>query len=430
LERKTFILSFELEADFMKVSQRQTDLRRIFSIIFFPMLMFNVLGETVFQPYRDQARRMDDITLYLSLFLLIYIFIREERLGLEYKKIYLGFILLSSVYTFGFIYNNTFDHTTQFITLFLTFVFILACMKIRWTPDHLILFGHLANILIFLFMYHWISTDFITLTYKAIFGNPNVFTAFLFSLLYFQIVSIKSKTLISKIYFTAGTLANLVITFMTTSRTVVLAIAFIVGSWLILKYSRRWFYKLFFIVIGGNFVFLGTYVMLARSPFVDGMNQVSLKYTNKLLFSGRENIWGGVIDYGMTSPWIGHRVGIQMKEYLPNLPYYHTHNQYLQVFVESGFLGLFCFLLLLFFIWDAYQKNLDSHYVQWSACFFLGLLVYQNIEISLFLNMMSIGLIQWLIISIGVSQSLNGVGSSPDTIDNRTRRRRRRLSFK
>jgi O-antigen ligase len=415
----------------MMENRRQTDLRRIFSIIFFPVLMFNVLGETVLQPYRDQARTMDDITLYLSLFILIYFFIREEIFGLEYKKIYIGFVLLSSVYTVGFIYNNTSDHTTQFITLFLTFAFILACMKIRWTPDHLILFGHLANIIIFLFMYHWISTDYVTLKYKAIFGNPNVFAAFLFSILYFQIVSIKSKTLISKVYFTIGTLANLAIIFMSTSRTVVLAIAVIVGSWLILKCSKRWFYNLFFIVIGGNFVFLGTYVLLARSPFVDAMNQVSLKYSNKPFFSGRENIWGGVIDYGATSPLIGHKVGIQMKEYLPNLPYHHTHNQYLQIFVESGFFGLFCFLLLLYFIWDTYQKNLDSHYVQWSACFFLGLLVYQNIEISLFFNMMSIGLIQWLIISIGVSQSLNGVGSSPpDTVDNRSRRRRQRLSFK
>jgi O-antigen ligase len=414
----------------MMVNRRQTDLRRIFSIIFFPMLMFNVLGETILQPYRDQARIMDDITLYLSFFILIYLFISERNLELEYKRIYLGFLLVCSVYIFGFLYNNTTDQSTQIITLFLIFAFIIGCMKIRWASDHLILFGHLANTIILLFMFHWIRMDYITLKYKAIFGNPNVFAAFLLSLLYFQIVCIKSKSLISKAYFTVGTLANLVIIFMTTSRTVVLAIAVILVSWIILKYSRKLFYYLFFIFISVNFLFLGVYVWLARSPFVNPINELSFKFTNKPFFSGRENIWGGVFDYGMTSPWIGHKVGIEMKEYLPNLPYNHTHNQYLQIFVESGFLGLFCFLLLFYFIWDAFQKNLDSHYVQWSACFFLGLLVYQNIEISLFFNMMSIGLIQWLIISIGVSQSLNGVGSSPDTIDNRTRRRRRRFSFK
>lgn len=408
----------------MMENRRQTDLRRIFSIIFFPVLMFNVLGETILQPYRDQARIMDDITLYLSFFILIYLFIWERGLQTEYKKIYLGVLLITSVYIFGFLYNNTWDQSNQLITLFLSFVFIITCMKIRWKSDHLIIFGHLANIIIILFMYHWMSTDYVTLRYKGIFGNPNVFAAFLFSLLYFQIVSIKSKTLISKVYFTIGTLVNLVLIFMTTSRTVILAIGVILTSWLILKYSRKLFYKLFFIVIGGNFLFLGVYVWLASSPFVNTINELSFKYTNKPFFSGRENIWGGVIDYGMTSPWIGHKVDIQMKEYLPNLPYYHTHNQYLQIFVESGFLGLLCFLLLLYFIWDAYQKNLESHYVQWSACFFLGLLVYQNIEVSLFFNMMSIGLIQWLIMSIGVSKSIKGSESLPAVTKNRVRRHR------
>ncbi|WP_079506614.1 O-antigen ligase family protein [Mesobacillus jeotgali] len=393
----------------MLKTKREIELTRIFSILFFPLLLFNVLGETVLQPYRDQARVAVDITLVISFLLLIYLLIKDKGIGFEYKKIYLGFILLSGIYLLTHIINDNFKENEQLLLLYLTFAFIILTMKIKWRPDHIIIFGYIVNMVIIFFFFHWINNDYTLKMYKGIFGNSNVFATFLFSLLYFQAINIYNKSVINRVLFLLGTALNLILIYMTTSRAALLSVVVILGSWLLLKFSRQLFSKLFYLVIAANFLFLGLYVLLAKSSYADTINNLSLRYTQKLFFSGRENIWGDVIDFGMTSPLYGHKVGIHIKEYIFTSPVYHVHNQYLQVFVEVGFLGLFTFLLLLFFIWKSFQKNLDCNYVQWSACFFLGLLVFQNIEISLFFNMQAIGMIQWLIISIGVSMSMQKI---------------------
>ncbi|CAM3924009.1 O-antigen ligase family protein [Mesobacillus zeae] len=387
---------------------------RLFSFAFFTLLVFNVFGKTILQPYKDLALVTIDVTLYLSFFLLIYAVIKDKGYVIGYFNIYIGFILLSGIYLASHIYHGNFEQNEQLLFLFLIFVFILAVMKIKWTPSHLIIFGHLANIIILYFFFQWIGNGYIAYMYKGVFGNPNVFANFLFAILYFQVINIQKKTLGLKLYFMVGIIINLLLIFMSTSRTVWLSLAVIVGSFLVMKFSRKLFSKLFYFVLGGNFLFLITYVYLARTQYADTINDLTMKLTSKPFFSGREEFWGDVIDFGLTSPLIGHKVGIQLNEYMPGIKNVHVHNQYLQVFVESGFLGLFAFLLLLYFIWKAYQVNLDSHYVQWSACFLLGLLIYQNFEISMFSNMLSIGLIQWLGISIGVSMAIHkddGIGS-------------------
>lgn len=388
-------------------TKREAEIVKISSIVFFSLLLFNVLGETIIQPYRNLARVTDDITLYLTFLMFIYFLIRKRLISPEYLNIYLGFIFLGLSYLISHFYNTNFKQNDQLILLFLTFIFIIVLIELKWSSEQLIIIGHISNIIIFVFLFHWIDNDFTFYKYKGIFGNPNVFANLLFTLLYFQIINIKNRKIIYRFYFFIGIFINLSLIYMTTSRTVVLSVAVMFFSWLTLKFSVRLFSKLFFLIVSGNFAFLLIYVLLSKSNLANTINNLSYKYTQKVFFSGREDIWGGVINYGMTSPFFGHKVGIQIKEYLPSLPYNHTHNQFLQIFVESGFLGLFFFLLLLYFIWKTYLKNLESHYVHWSACFFLGLLVYQNIEISLFFNMMSIGLIQWLIISIGVSKSVN-----------------------
>jgi hypothetical protein len=394
-------------------------------IFIFPLLITNVIGATLHQPYREFGEFTQDFTLYITMFLFLYFLVQDRGIGQSYRNIYLGFILLAGIYLFSHLYNKNFAQNKELFVLFQILIYIFTLMKINWTSIHLRFIGHISNIIIIMFFLHWVNQNFIFKRYEGIFSNPNVFAVFLFSILYFQIVNIKSKTSFNRIYFTLGSILNVLLIFMTNSRTVLLSIIVIFVSFSILKYSKV-FSKLFFILLSGNFVFFSIYVFLAKSSIADTINKISYKFTNKYFFSGREVIWREVVDYGITSPLIGHKVGIGVQEYIPNAHYYHVHNQYLQIFIESGLLGLLCFILLLFLIWNQYLNNLHSHYVKWSACFFLGLLVYQNTEMSLFFNLLTIGLIQWLIISIGVSMSINE--HNPDISQNTSRRRYRASS--
>lgn len=86
--------------------------------------------------------------------------------------------------------------------------------------------------------------------------------------------------------------------------------------------------------------------------------------------------------------------------------YIHAHNQYVQVWLESGIFGSICFVTMLYVVWRVLKKGLESSIVMWVACFFLGLLIYQSFEISLFFNMEPTGLLQWFILGLGVSTAI------------------------
>lgn len=58
-------------------------------------------------------------------------------------------------------------------------------------------------------------------------------------------------------------------------------------------------------------------------------------------------------------------------------------------------------------IWNLFYINKDDKVVKFCACFFIGTL-YQNVfEVTLLQNNMSIAIMQWFIIAVGVSKSLN-----------------------
>ncbi|MGG0720102.1 O-antigen ligase family protein [Robertmurraya massiliosenegalensis] len=375
--------------------------------VLFLLLFFNVFALTSIQPFIELARTADNITLYFTFFVFTYLlFYNNFYLEQEYFNIYIGFSLISIIYIGGHIYNRNFEENSLLTTILLTFIYIIAMMKIRWTNNHILLFGYIANLIVILFYLHWGYLGFLDNRFMSVFNNSNVFGMFLFSLLYFQIVNIRIAPSWAKIYFAIGVALSLILIYVSTTRTVMLALGIIVISWLIIKFSKKFFATLLYWVIGGNFAILLLYVYVAKSKYAPLIDQWVREHTNKRFFSGRENIWGDVINFGLEAPFLGHKVGISINEYMDS-PYNHTHNQYLQIFVESGFLGLASFLLILFFIWKYYMNHLDLHLVQWSACFFLGILVFENFELSLFITHPSIGFIQWFIIAIGVSKSIN-----------------------
>ncbi|WP_279401983.1 O-antigen ligase family protein [Piscibacillus salipiscarius] len=161
------------------------------------------------------------------------------------------------------------------------------------------------------------------------------------------------------------------------------------------------FSKLYFVVLPFVLIFVYFYVTLVNTSFGKQLNELSLKYFSKSFFSGRSELWEAIWQVGLKQPIFGHGIGLQPKEVTEFT--LSSHNQYLQVFLETGFLGLIAFCILLFFIWKALLKNSHTYVGAWSACFFIGILFYQSMEYSLFINNLSLSYLQWLIITIGIS---------------------------
>ncbi|GEM05799.1 hypothetical protein HMI01_27870 [Halolactibacillus miurensis] len=79
-----------------------------------------------------------------------------------------------------------------------------------------------------------------------------------------------------------------------------------------------------------------------------------------------------------------------------------AHNQYLQIILESGFLGISLFIIFLYQLWLLLRKNQNHFTGMLSSAYLIAFIFYETFEVTLFQNNFNIGLIQWLIITMGV----------------------------
>ncbi|WP_284879640.1 O-antigen ligase family protein [Acinetobacter variabilis] len=130
----------------------------------------------------------------------------------------------------------------------------------------------------------------------------------------------------------------------------------------------------------------------------DYYNIAMYDLTGKQLYSGREKMWGQFVDSILNSPVFGYGLGVDYGV-IANVEY-STHNLYLAILLQQGFLGLFLFLTFMYFI---YNKSIKNHTNQSRNFIFLivpVMFLQQNFELSLTQNNLSIMLIFWLLLGL------------------------------
>ena len=120
--------------------------------------------------------------------------------------------------------------------------------------------------------------------------------------------------------------------------------------------------------------------------------------------SGRDRIWDNLIDVINTKPLLGHGTGVLPLD-VAGISL-SSHNLYIQTALQNGWIGLALLLLLFYMIWLSYFRSKDLYYTRLSASFFIGIMVYQSFEVVLTQNKMDTALVFWLIISVGISNSI------------------------
>ncbi|MFD1170840.1 O-antigen ligase family protein [Oceanobacillus caeni] len=204
-----------------------------------------------------------------------------------------------------------------------------------------------------------------------------------------------------KVYFSIVLLANLFLIYITNSRSILLAILIMLIAWMILSRMKKVSSNLLYLILFINFVFLFIYTKLKETELGNSLNELSLEYTNKNLFSGRSEIWEQLFVKITEQPFFGYGMGIRASDII-TIPL-TAHNQYLQILIEVGFIGFAIFLFFLYTIWKLLLKNRESSLAKLSAAFFIAILAYESVELTLFQNNYSIAILQWLIITIGIN---------------------------
>lgn len=161
---------------------------------------------------------------------------------------------------------------------------------------------------------------------------------------------------------------------------------------LVILFSLLWLKKLkrypnvtFLKAIALAGIVLGT-----ASVFIGGLvvgGDLASSFGREATLTGRTAIWSELIPFAMKEPIIGHGIDgfftDAMKKSLGNLP--HSHNGYLEIILDYGFVGLFFFSMFLLNLCGKANKILYYDY-NWGSlliCILFMIVIYNVAEPSI-----------------------------------------------
>lgn len=240
-------------------------------------------------------------------------------------------------------------------------------------------------------------------SFQGLMSNSNVLGGLLFFSSFYVIASLYSQK-ISYIYknlLILSVFIDLICIWSTNTRSTWLSAFTAIIIWFfwgILKKNRT----LFFLVVPTFFFFsfglLYFYINSASSISYSYTDVVSA-YSGKRLNTGRQLLWPDLIDTVAQEPFFGHGAGFSHGDL-------SAHNLFIELALQTGVVGLIVFLLLIWALWNTLWSGREDPIVRLSGAFFLSIFVHQMFEVSFTQNNLSIGLLQWTIIIIGVSRSM------------------------
>ena len=172
---------------------------------------------------------------------------------------------------------------------------------------------------------------------------------------------------------------------------------------IILKITKnhKLYNSIFIIVMILMIIFINVYVLLANTFLKNTLDIFSNKIFGENFFSGRHNLWSQALESIKGNELIG--LGFNNTQVFTHKGFSEsTHNIYIWLIVNGGYLLLTLFSIFLFSIWKQFYKNKDDIYTRTTAIYFIGILVLLNFELLLLTNNFVISLFLWSIMSIRI----------------------------
>ncbi|MFA9559307.1 hypothetical protein ACERII_18505 [Evansella sp. AB-rgal1] len=134
------------------------------------------------------------------------------------------------------------------------------------------------------------------------------------------------------------------------------------------------------------------------------------EFSGKNLFSGRQHLWGYLENYLSNHQLFGHGGNLVGGEFSVNYMFgMSSHNLFLFLRGQGGYLLLFLFVLFLYYIWLRFYNHLSNPYVLVGAAYLIGLLVRTSFDLVLMANNFVDSLYLWLplVISLSLAQNMS-----------------------
>lgn len=326
-----------------------------------------------------------------------------------YKKIYkfhIYIIIIAILYALTSLisvqfssYGPSITNTLQFLACLGVFLYFTT-LKL---DKSIINRAYIITILFVLFHFFlWIIKG-MPSQFASIYPNSNLIGAYMFISLFF--IFIKIGTSNHKLLHIGIALIALIVLFASDTRSIILSLAITVSIIIIWPFLRKnrtisiMFYGLFIVSL---FIVIFIYPNLPNWKYYYIFETWMLEHTGKSIMSGRSDIWLAVNEYISINPGFGYGPNVVASDLIGRDA--STHNLFLNITLQIGYVGLVLILILLFIIFMNYLKPKNNIIVKVSGAFFFGILTHQLFEITLIQNQLSIGLFQWIIIAAGISE--------------------------
>ncbi len=297
---------------------------------------------------------------------------------------------------------SLFGQIALLISLFIVFSVVL------WSNSAINAFAIISGVFILSTLIIWIAKGMPT-RFAGYFENKNSFAPILYCQLFFiAITKETSNTTWTKYLRRIAIIAGLTLILAIEARSVWLAlISTLITYTFLTRHAiteirfRSWYYFTIILLMIGTVV----YAFIAQYSAAYILNEYTRQYTGGNLLSGRETVWLPLISTILERPLLGFGSGSSIGNVIQTD--LSAHNLYIQTAFQVGFVGLLAFFALLAAIWRLLWHGRSSFAVRLSGAFLIGILTHQMFEVSLTQNNLSIGTLQWLVISVGVSKSLD-----------------------
>ncbi len=298
--------------------------------------------------------------------------------------------------------------------LILVICFFLSMTIIKWDEHSIEMLSWIVSVYVIATFCIWVYAG-MPSWFTSYMSHKNSLGGLLFGLLFF-LTSGKNVTQgYPKVVLGLLVVISLLLIYHTNSRASWLGLATTLITlvlWKKITKNKIAFFAYFVALLGVIALVTLVYPYLSHAKGIDWYRELVKEYTGASLFSGRDRLWPAIMDAIYSRPVWGHGAGALPSDFIQTT--LSSHNIYLQIALQVGVVGLVFFVALLYQLWNIYWLGREDSIVRFSAAFLSGIMIHQMLDISLTQNNLSLGLIFWLILSIGVNRSMLSSNMCPE----------------
>lgn len=215
-----------------------------------------------------------------------------------------------------------------------------------------------------------------------------------FAMSFFSMIKTKKKLLF--------TLLSGITFFLMGERTsaIIFIVIYILNE-VIKRIKKKNIYRLLFIAFSIILIIIPRlYVWMQYQPIGETLNKYSKKISGENFFSGRNRIWKVVYDELEDNKVFGLTYNNSiLKDNNINLS---THNLYVWLQMNGGYVLLVLYLIFLYTIWMKFYEYKDNEMDRWSSAYLLGFMLLVNFELLWLSNNFVVSIYMWFVIGFGL----------------------------